>query len=354
MIVHVINNIPSPYRSLLFNEMKKYESHYNCRVEFYYLSSSESVREWVNHKLNSSEFILPVLFQTRNKKTTTSDFIINYGYFKKLFCADVTFFFGYSYLTYLIMSATRTLFKKRNILFCESTSLESTSGFIKSHIKKFIIKYFFSEYVVPGEESFNYLVRNGVNPKNISFAYNSSDLRPDFDLLDNIKMNSDLSLLFVGRLAKEKNLESIISSLLESKLKFKFNIVGNGPELPHLSELVLNDSRFSFHGHFNSEQLKQMYINSDILILPSYSEPWGLVVNEAINFGLAVIVSNRVGCRHELVDGNGVVFDPEKEGDFMQALILVIKNIELFKHKSFLISKKFTSENQAKSFLSII
>ena len=43
-----------------------------------------------------------------------------------------------------------------------------------------------------------------------------------------------------------------------------------------------------------------MYAEYDILILPSLSEPWGLVVEEALYYGMPVIISDRVGCRSEV------------------------------------------------------
>jgi glycosyltransferase involved in cell wall biosynthesis len=54
---------------------------------------------------------------------------------------------------------------------------------------------------------------------------------------------------------------------------------------------------------------------ADVLVLPSLSEPWGLVVNEAMACGMPVVVSNRCGCAIDLVkDGqNGYVFDPLRQ-----------------------------------------
>jgi glycosyltransferase involved in cell wall biosynthesis len=63
-------------------------------------------------------------------------------------------------------------------------------------------------------------------------------------------------------------------------------------------------------GFVNQGQLGAVYSAADVLVLPSRSEPWGLVVNEAMNFSLPVVVSSRVGSRLDLVrDGmNGAVF----------------------------------------------
>ena len=56
--------------------------------------------------------------------------------------------------------------------------------------------------------------------------------------------------------------------------------------------------------------MKYFYQESQVLILPSFSEPWGLVVEEALNNGLPVIVSSQVGCAEEIIKSgyNGLVF----------------------------------------------
>jgi glycosyltransferase involved in cell wall biosynthesis len=53
------------------------------------------------------------------------------------------------------------------------------------------------------------------------------------------------------------------------------------------------------------------YAAADLFVLPSRHEPWGLVVNEAMNFSLPIIASDRVGCGPDLVRPgvNGEVFD---------------------------------------------
>jgi glycosyltransferase involved in cell wall biosynthesis len=65
-------------------------------------------------------------------------------------------------------------------------------------------------------------------------------------------------------------------------------------------------------GFLDQTDLPNAYAIADLLVLPSVQdEPWGLVVNEGMNFGLPIIVSTRVGCAAELVhDGsNGFVVE---------------------------------------------
>ena len=63
-------------------------------------------------------------------------------------------------------------------------------------------------------------------------------------------------------------------------------------------------------GFRNQSELPALYRLSDVFVLPSLVEPWGLVVNEAMNAGCAVVISDRVGCAPDLVeDGvNGKVY----------------------------------------------
>jgi glycosyltransferase involved in cell wall biosynthesis len=65
-----------------------------------------------------------------------------------------------------------------------------------------------------------------------------------------------------------------------------------------------------FTGFLNQSEIVKAYVASDVLVLPSGSETWGLVVNEAMACGRPAIVSDRVGCQLDLVpdDRTGSVF----------------------------------------------
>ncbi|HTW48229.1 MAG TPA: glycosyltransferase family 4 protein, partial [Acidobacteriaceae bacterium] len=88
-------------------------------------------------------------------------------------------------------------------------------------------------------------------------------------------------------------------------------IIGDGEERAHLEERVRQSglSNIRFLGFRNQTELPAYYDLSDVFVLPSCSETWGLVVNEVMNAGRPVIVTSQIGCQPDLVhDGaNGFV-----------------------------------------------
>lgn len=86
---------------------------------------------------------------------------------------------------------------------------------------------------------------------------------------------------------------------------------GDGPLMAELREQVQTlgvTSQVTFLGFKNQSELPEVYTAADALVLASEREPWGLVVNEAMACGLAVAVSDRVGCAPDLISRNGAVF----------------------------------------------
>jgi glycosyltransferase involved in cell wall biosynthesis len=89
-------------------------------------------------------------------------------------------------------------------------------------------------------------------------------------------------------------------------------IVGDGEERAAL-EQTAKDTGFSsirFCGFRNQSELPRFFDLATVFVLPSRHEPWGLIVNEVMNAGRAVIVSDEVGCQRDLItDGvEGAVF----------------------------------------------
>ena len=117
--------------------------------------------------------------------------------------------------------------------------------------------------------------------------------------------------LFVGRLVARKNVDLLIRAMREMPgEQMALVIAGDGEERARLEALAAADSRIIFSGAIAQSDLPRYYALADVLMLPARDEPWGLVVNEAMAIGLAVIAHRQVGAAVDLVDErNGVALE---------------------------------------------
>lgn len=113
--------------------------------------------------------------------------------------------------------------------------------------------------------------------------------------------------LTIGRLVKVKNIELQIKSLksiIEKYNNIELHIVGNGPEKNNLEKLVkeLNlENYVKFFGYQGN--LEKFYQNCDVFLLTSNYEGWGLVIIEALQYKLPIIMTD-VGCANEIIVNN--------------------------------------------------
>ena len=113
-------------------------------------------------------------------------------------------------------------------------------------------------------------------------------------------------LLFASKLQHRKRCGDLLSALaFLGSPKPYLMIVGDGEERQKLQQEAAGNpelhSRVRFLGFRNQTELPRFFDLCDAFVLPSRHEPWGLVVNEAMNAGRAVIVSEDVGCQQDLV-----------------------------------------------------
>ena len=113
----------------------------------------------------------------------------------------------------------------------------------------------------------------------------------------------DLGVLYVGRLAAEKNLPLLVRAFRAVQGQdpsAKLIIVGDGPEREALRELA-PDAVFA--GVRRGDDLAQHYASADLFVFPSRSETFGNVILEAMASGLATVAFDYGATREHLVDG---------------------------------------------------
>jgi glycosyltransferase involved in cell wall biosynthesis len=138
--------------------------------------------------------------------------------------------------------------------------------------------------------------------------------------------------LYVGRLAIEKNIDAMLYAFQKVHTELsdaELIIVGTGPEEPRLRSMVADlnlSASVKFSGALRGKDLFDQYSNATCLVLPSKSEPWGLVVNESLHYGCPVIVSEYCGCVPELVvhGETGYVFNPDDSAELAKRMLDIL------------------------------
>ena len=145
-------------------------------------------------------------------------------------------------------------------------------------------------------------------PNTILIPYSTPSLPNSLGVLIEPRISdpAHLRFLFVGRLVSLKSISTLLNafmSLKEPKYSgWTLDVVGGGPLSAELELLAASDRRIRFRGPCPYEELDVYYLNSDVFVLPSEREAWGLVTNEALGFGLWVIVSDQVGSSQLITD----------------------------------------------------
>ncbi len=218
-------------------------------------------------------------------------------------------------------------------VFCTSDSILKAKKryYILEFLKGTMIKGF-NGFLTAGKQSENYLNYLGIPLSKI--------FKP-FDVVDNNHFKSNGKtiksfnyyhpyIVCVSRYIPVKNLFKLIIAYKEYILRYGINntilyIIGSGPLELQLKDLIkkLNlSNQIILYPFIQYDELPPIYRHAKGLILPSLSDQWGLVVNEAMAAGIPVMVSNRCGCTDDLIiEGeNGWTFEPSIEG-----IVMVLK-----------------------------
>jgi glycosyltransferase involved in cell wall biosynthesis len=186
---------------------------------------------------------------------------------------------------------------------------------------------FFEKYGAKKLFNFRYCVDNEyLRKRHDELRPNRVEIRKRFGIQD-----CHPTVLFSGKLIDKKQPHLLLEAFRRVREHTKCHLlfVGDGHLHGSLTEMVVSQGIPDVHfaGFLNQTELPAAYTVADVLVLPSaYQETWGMVVNEAMNFGLPVIVSDRVGCVGDLVKPgeNGYVFQSGNVPELVAALTGIV------------------------------
>lgn len=247
--------------------------------------------------------------------------VINPGIIGAIFRGgfDAVCIHGWALCTNWLAWATASAAKIPILLRGESNGLTEPTG-LKGRMKRAVVKTFFDQvagFLVIGTNNANFYRSYGVPAERIFWTPYAVD--NDFfmkgaqrlvghkrSLREKEGIPSDLPvILFSGKLVEWKRPMDLLEAFafLDRNHAVSLVFVGDGPLRPMMERLVADRGldNVYFLGFRNQRELPACYAMADILVLPSGFEPWGLVLNEAMCFGLPVIASDQVGAAADLV-----------------------------------------------------
>jgi len=242
--------------------------------------------------------------------------------------------------------------QKRHLLFrAETTDKAKKRGKIKSTFRQYFLKEFylnFDHFFAIGVNSREHFLEHLVQRSQITTCQYSVDTNfvrkqvrkylPKRSAIRK-KLGIDLGnfvIMFCGKMIDKKNPLMITKALLlldKKSLERIFLVAVGEGELREQFEKKAKEvlgKRVHFSGFKNQTQIGEYYSAADLLVLPSKrDETWGLVVNEALEYSLYCVVSDRVGCGKDLIKSgkNGGIFKYNDPKDLSAKIEKCMKTI---------------------------
>jgi len=330
-----------------------------------YLAETEGIREW---KVDKDELRFPfdVIFEGKIENINPVTIAIETYRRLNFYNPKVVIIVGYSYLACWAAFVWAKKNKRKVIAVIESHYLDRPRFRIKESIKKLFVSNC-DAALVDGTRHRDYVVSLGLKPEKIFIKKGSGPIDVSFYQKEISRFKSNKieicnrldipckNFLYIGRFSTEKNIILLLRAYKrlkdEGAVDWGLLLVGNGPQRKEIDDFISrnNIKGILLPGFKQKEEIPLFYAISNIFILPSISEPWGLVAGEAMACGLPVFISNRCGCYPDIVhDGiNGFSFDPFKEEELLGLMKDVIQekyNLEAMGRASLGIIKDYTPE----------
>ena len=324
MKVLYLTTVPTPYKVAFFEELGKL-----CDLTVLFENKQVSYREksWMVYDFHNFTAIFLRGLNIKDKKISLEAIrIIKNGSYDHIIIGC------YSTITQMI---AQKYMIDHNIHFIHS----SDGGMIKedSAIQRKIKRYFIghaSAWLGTGKTTSEYFEYYGAK-KDMIFGYpftsiSINDILREPDSIDfkkllrsRLKMSEDKIVISVGQFIHRKGFDVLIKAAAKLS-SIGVYIIGGSPseEYYHLKDR-LDASNVHFVEFKDKKGLSEYYRAADVFVLPTREDIWGLVINEAMAYGLPVITTNKCVAGMEMVEEgiNGTIIMPDNVEELVKAMI---------------------------------
>lgn len=340
----ILTEIIAPYRIPVFNALAAREE---VDLHVIFLSETDcSLRQWRVER-ERIQFSYEVLRSFRRRIGKFNLLLTNaVAATLERNNPDVILAGGYNYLA---MWQARRWARRRAIpllLWSESNARDKRRNlwWVEFAKRRFIRSC--QAHAVAGSSSAEYIKSFGVETEKIfvapdavdveRFARGADEARRDPNFRVRFEL-PDRYFLYVGRFVQSKGVFDLLSAYAnlpdDARRKVGLVFVGDGEEREELARRSRNvqPGYIRFPGFMPQDELPALYAWADAFVFPTHSDPWGLVVNEAMACRLPVIATDVAGCTADLVRDrvNGYVVSAGRPELLSQAMLKLLNDPEL-------------------------
>ena len=361
MKILIVTSLLAPYRVEWFDELGK-----KAKVTILYTKEKDIGREdsWV---ANTSKYC--DLIKIRGINFKNHEICLNViTYLKDVSKYDIILFDGYGLITNLIGICYMKFKKRKYFVNVDGGIKKDKENCVKKALKRFALG---KAYVLCSSESaMKYVVTYGACATKC-YIHPFSSLH-ETDLLDsiptiqkkiekkhNLNIHELLIIISVGQFIYRKGYDLLLKACKDINKNVGVYIVGGVPTEEYLrmkEEMKLLNVHFE--GFKTKEELAEYYIAADLFVLPTREDIWGLVINEAMAFGLPVITTDRCIAGLELIKDyeNGFIVPVERADILAKRIEEVLSDEQLAIRMGKANLKKirpYTIENMARQHINI-
>ncbi|MBD0387782.1 MAG: glycosyltransferase family 4 protein [Nostoc sp. C3-bin3] len=335
----ILTEFISPYLIPPFNYLAQ-DAEIDLTVLFF--AETESRRSWLVEK-DKIQFNYQVLRGLQmGKSYQNAPVFLNPDVIYQLWKLqpDVIICGGWHHFTHWLALVYARITKTPLLIWSESTLKDERSVSKIKHKLKTGIIHQADGYIVPGQAQKNYLLKFKANSEKIYMAPNAVDsifftsqsqiYRQNKAFYQQKSGLKGCVILYVGRLIDEKGIPELLQAFakLSTYKQVTLVIVGDGFQATEYHSYCQHNQIdcVVFAGFQPQSALPQYYGIADIFVFPTKTDPWGLVLNEAMAAGLPIICSDAAGAADDLVMNgkNGylvTVGDANKLSEALQILV---------------------------------
>jgi glycosyltransferase involved in cell wall biosynthesis len=338
----LLTEIIAPYRIPVFNALAARD---DIDLQVIFLSENDpGLRQWPVYKkeIRFSYEVLPAW----RRRVGNYKLLVNLGVGAALSRArpHAILCGGYNYLASWQAAWWAKSHKLPMLLWSESTIHDHRRGRRGVEFMKTRFTRLCEGFLAAGKSSRDYLISMGAARERVFIAPDAVDVEFYATLAHQARQHQpevrarqalpSRYFLYAGRLVPEKGVFDLLAAYakLEESERSQIGLVfaGDGVSRFQLEQRAtpIQPGCVRFCGFVHREDLAELYALAEALVFPTHSDPWGLVVNEAMACGLPIIATEVAGCVPDLVENaaNGFVVPAGNAEELARAMRILLSN----------------------------